>query len=553
MSRASARSRKKGRLTAAALALSAGERAISLITTVLASIMILYSGYVLYDNLYVQNNAFASNADYIDYKPEIIDDESAPLSGRTLASVNSDYRAWLTVYDTNIDYPVMQGEDDLYYASHDVYKRSSLTGAIYLAAANSPDFSDNYNLIYGHHMDNTAMFGGLDQYEDSAYFNAHKTAVLVTSDKVYDLTFFAALKTDAYDDMVYNVGTKDLDALKEYLAANGIRYNASDANDATKIIALSTCADAETSGRFVIFAVAVERKSSDTPVVPTDDDDDLDTAQTGDGTPFTAVIPAPATPTPGPTPGPNNQNQNPAPNNQNQNPAPNPDTAQNDTPAPADAETTPAPAAETEPAPAPTDDIEEDDTPLATFIKQFQPHGSSYGWDCWALVNLICMILTIYLCIPLLHLKAKFGRGKLMKKVNEEKEELKNNPTPTLMERLDLERIMDLIMTSRSKSKAFAPVTDEEFEDAVEEIWYHQKEFTRKFRIGIIIEVIISIIAVIAFILTEDIRLPMVLIDRWTPLMLIILLANWLVDLFLIRYRRKVEAEQEEDAEPASA
>ena len=30
-----------------------------------------------------------------------------------------------------------------------------------LAAGNSPDFSDDYNLVYGHHMDNGAMFGGL--------------------------------------------------------------------------------------------------------------------------------------------------------------------------------------------------------------------------------------------------------------------------------------------------------------------------------------------------------------------------------------------------------
>ena len=52
--------------------------------------------------------------DLLQYKPEIIDDEAAPLIGADiLAKINEDYRAWLTIYDTKIDYPVMQGLNDL--------------------------------------------------------------------------------------------------------------------------------------------------------------------------------------------------------------------------------------------------------------------------------------------------------------------------------------------------------------------------------------------------------------------------------------------------------
>ena len=57
---------------------------------------------------------------------------------------------------------------------------------------------------------------------------------------------------------------------------------------------------------------------------------------------------------------------------------------------------------------------------------------------------------------------------------------------------------------------------------------------------------LIALLALIAFILTEDMRLPMVLIDRWTPLMIVLLLIEWLLDVRLIRYRDKVLADEEE-------
>ena len=43
--------------------------------------------------------------------------------------------------------------------------------------------------------------------------------------------------------------------------------------------------------------------------------------------------------------------------------------------------------------------------------------------------------------------------------------------------------------------------------------------------------------------------MPMVLIDRWTPLMLIILIVCWIVDVRLMRYREKVQADGEEEEE----
>ena len=52
--------------------------------------------------------------------------------------------------------------------------------------------------------------------------------------------------------------------------------------------------------------------------------------------------------------------------------------------------------------------------------------------------------------------------------------------------------------------------------------------------------------AVIAFILTEDMRLPMILVDKWTLLMLIILAVN-LILAFLTRNKDKEKDEEKEN------
>lgn len=254
--------------------LSLGTSFLSLLSGLLAAALILYSGYVLYDSFYTQQNA-RSGWDLLQYKPVILEDEPTPLSGENrLAVINADYRAWLTLYGTNIDYPVMQGGDDLYYANHDIYKQTSLTGAIYLAAGNSGGVTDSYNLIYGHHMDNGAMFGGLDDFRSEGYFYGHREGILVSKNAVYDLYAFAVADTDAYQNRIYAVGNRMNDVLA-FLRANVTGAPETDemwsadtrvpifdggaVAGATKIVALSTCANATTNGRLVVFYTATRR------------------------------------------------------------------------------------------------------------------------------------------------------------------------------------------------------------------------------------------------------------------------------------------------------
>ena len=111
--------------------LNFGSGFVSACAGLLAVVLILYSGYVLYDNFATEVSAFSSSGDLLKYKPGVLSEP--PEDNRSLADVNPDYRGWITVDKTPIDYPIVQGKDDLHYATHDAYNNVSLSGAIYLA------------------------------------------------------------------------------------------------------------------------------------------------------------------------------------------------------------------------------------------------------------------------------------------------------------------------------------------------------------------------------------------------------------------------------------
>ena len=294
-------------------ALKIGNSAVSLLAGLLAAVLILYSGYVLYDSFSTEYQAYSSAWDLLKYKPAAMREE--PSGGaETLEEINQDYRAWLTIYDTTIDYPVVQGEDDLYYALHDIYRNTSLTGAIYQAAANHGDFSDSYNVIYGHHLDNGAMFGSLDRFKDEYHFKTHQGGLLVSKSGIYDITLFAAASTDAYESRIYMVGDRAADVISFLtgdrsqdagVGTNVLVYDEQAAKGAEHIVALSTCADAETYGRLVVFGKLTPHKEAEPTEAPTDAPTDTPTAAPTDAptdAPTAAPTDAPTdTPTAAPT------------------------------------------------------------------------------------------------------------------------------------------------------------------------------------------------------------------------------------------------------------
>ena len=495
---------------------AAGIRLLVVASAMVGSTMVLYSGYSLYEQAYTQNRAFDSGIVRFE------SDAQLQEAQESLADERAGYRAWLRVDDTHIDYPVMQGKDDLYYANHDVDGKSSLTGAIYLSADNAPDLSDNYYVVFGHHMDNGAMFGDLDRYLDPEFFSTHQDGVFVYPGGAYDIRLFAIMETDAYDEMIYTAGNRDFQKLITYISTHAGIQKPLDAKGADKIIALSTCAGAVTNGRLIVFGVLTP---SEVTVTPTPTDEPIPTVTeeptvtpsgeitpTGEVTPTGEITPTGAieptvTPTASVTPVPGT--------------------------------VTPVPSVTGKPGP-PAPKTGESSTRLGRFFDRFLPGGSSYGFSAWALVNLICLLITLYIAFPVNRLGRKFGRIDKMRKVNHAKEALWNSENLSAAQLAEREEIMRIARRESGNKN----VTKKEFYAAVEKRYYRVGWFARRFTLGMIVETAVAAIAFIAFINTENMRLPMILIDKWTPLMLLLMVTCWVADIALIRYREKADAEE---------
>ena len=92
---------------------------------------------------------------------------------KALKEANSDTVGYIKVNNTNIDYVVVQTDNNSYYLNHNFKKERNRAGWIFLDYRNKLDGSDKNIIIYGHNMKDGSMFETLSSvlqkwwYEDS--------------------------------------------------------------------------------------------------------------------------------------------------------------------------------------------------------------------------------------------------------------------------------------------------------------------------------------------------------------------------------------------------
>lgn len=202
----------------------------------------------IYDAAYVYSHTL--DKDILKYKPVPGSDNTAAIE----SPITDDMVSWLTIDDTNIDYPVMQGRDNTEYLNKDPFGEYSLSGSIFLDSRCSPDFTDDYSLVYGHHMEYGKMFGALDDFLDRDYLEAHTTGTLIIGKDaraVYPLRVFAAMNVSAHDNEVFSpAAAKDT---RKYL-----EKNLGAAPENYRILALSTCSEGDSLARIVVFCYILD-------------------------------------------------------------------------------------------------------------------------------------------------------------------------------------------------------------------------------------------------------------------------------------------------------
>ena len=237
----------------AAMAARVGNRILSIMAGILILLMLSYGMYSLWDTYKIYANSFADE-ELLKFRPTDDGEDNPTL--KDLKKLNPDVKAWIQVPKTNIDYPVVQGQDDMEYINKNVYGEFELSGAIFLSCLNKDDFSDPYNLVYGHNMKNGGMFADVADFTNKEYFETHQKGKLYLTDATRKIRFFACMKVTAADAKIYHPDgyhKENLKDLLDYIQANAVQYRDVNVADENSLIALSTCSEAETNGRVVLI------------------------------------------------------------------------------------------------------------------------------------------------------------------------------------------------------------------------------------------------------------------------------------------------------------
>ena len=165
-----------------------------------------------------------------------------------------DYRGWIKIDNTNINYPIVQGKDNSFYLDKDINKNYLSSGSIFMNYLNHGSNDEN-TVLFGHHMRNKTMFAQLNKYKEKEFFYGNNDIVIeVENGKVLKYKVFSAYVTDSKDNYI-KTNFDDKDQYKEFLEdiKNKSQYKSDiDVNENDKIITLSTCSYEFNDARMVV-------------------------------------------------------------------------------------------------------------------------------------------------------------------------------------------------------------------------------------------------------------------------------------------------------------
>ena len=180
----------------------------------------------------------------------------------SLQDVNPDVIGYIYIEfspDQIISYPVVQGNDNEYYVTHAYDKSEIRSGAIFLDYRNSFILPENQaSIMYGHNMNNGAMFNRLTNYKQAEYFNNTKITVY-TINGIYTYEVFAAYNTTTASnasDIRFDSDEDFIDFCYE-IEKRSIHKKKMEFYKNDSILTLSTCLNTYDEARFVVHGVLV--------------------------------------------------------------------------------------------------------------------------------------------------------------------------------------------------------------------------------------------------------------------------------------------------------
>lgn len=206
-----------------------------------------------------QKNPFSLNKHSVKV-PDVLEEYE------TLYQKNKKLIGWLKIDDTNIDYPVMQTNDNEYYLDHNFNQEYDKNGSLFLDYNCSIYPRSTNMIIYGHHMKSGNMFGNLQKYAKESYGKKHS---VITFDTIYEKAQYEVMyvfRSQVFndDEVVFKYyqffeanSEAEFDSYMEEMSKLSLYDTGVTAMYGDTLLTLSTCDSSQADGRFVVVAKRV--------------------------------------------------------------------------------------------------------------------------------------------------------------------------------------------------------------------------------------------------------------------------------------------------------
>jgi len=214
-----------------------------------------------------------NQANYI-YNMQNTEEQKIVISEKTLKlqklqKINLDIVALIEIEGTNINYPVLQTDDNSYYMTHNYKKKKSKDGAIFLDKDYDWSLPSTNLLIYGHNnIGSSEMFSELMKYKKESFYKKHKKINFITNDEEAEYEIISVFLSRVYYKHEKNVfryyyfinanNKQDFDNYINNCKKASLYKIKETAAYGEELMTLSTCEYSKTNGRLVVVAKKVE-------------------------------------------------------------------------------------------------------------------------------------------------------------------------------------------------------------------------------------------------------------------------------------------------------
>lgn len=188
-----------------------------------------------------RNNEIKENIN----KQIIEKDDKYEIDFAKLKQENKDIVAYLKVNGTNIDYVVVQGNDNDYYLHHNLKKEYSIAGWIFATYQNKLDDTDKNIVVFGHNMRDGSMFGSMKNILKENWYNNEENlkVTFITEKGSYTYQVFSVYQIKVEDYYIKTSFSSD-EEFKTFINTiknRSIKNFKTEVTEKDSILTLSTC------------------------------------------------------------------------------------------------------------------------------------------------------------------------------------------------------------------------------------------------------------------------------------------------------------------------